>query len=85
MIREIKVRLVETRTSEECGCPEEVHIVGCVETVIHMEPNGDVHCIMDNGDGQAEMTFVDFKDLDEARDIVLGWAKAMLFSRYGWV
>lgn len=82
--QEIKLLLEEVRASEECGCPEEVWLVGHVETTIHVEPNGHIHCIMDAGDQQAEMTFHDLPSLDVARDLVLGWAKAMLFSNYGW-
>jgi hypothetical protein len=75
--------LLEKTRSEECGCPEERWLVGGIETTIHEEGDGTVHCILDDGNAQAEMTFR-FASLEEARDPVLGWARAMLFATHGW-
>lgn len=81
----VELQLLEARASEECGCPEELWLVGGCETTIHVEPDGDMHCIIDNGSEAAEMTFQgSIGSLDDARDLLLGWAAAMLYSRTGW-
>lgn len=77
-------QLLERRASEECGCPEELWLVGGVETTIHEEGDGTVHCFMDSGDAQCEVVLHSLGTLDAARPVALGWATAMLYSTTGW-
>jgi len=82
---QVTVQFVEARASEECGCPEEHWIVGGIDTVIHMEENGEVHVHMDGGDaGETSLFMKGMACLDDCRDMALGWAKAMLFASHGW-
>lgn len=79
-----ELKLLERRKSEECSCPEEVWLVGNVECTIHEEADGSCHVIMDNGDAQSEMEFSNVGKLDDARDLLLGWARANLYAMRGW-
>lgn len=42
--------LLEARPSEECGCPEELWMMASLEVIIHLEPDGTGHILIDAGD-----------------------------------
>jgi len=49
-------KLVECRLSEECGCPEELWLMGNIEVTIHLESDGSGHIIVDAGDWEHDFT-----------------------------
>jgi len=62
-----RVRTLEKRHSEECGCPEEhFEIYGFAEVIIHMEPDGSGEAFIDFGDWQEEKEF-QCADIDDLR------------------
>lgn len=42
--------LLEQRPSEDCGCPEELWLMGNLEATIHLEADGTGHIFIDSGD-----------------------------------
>lgn len=42
--------LLEQRPSEDCGCPEELWLMGSIEVTLHMERDGSGHILLDGGD-----------------------------------
>jgi len=62
----------------DCGCPEEIWLLGGLELHIHFEPNGDVDAFADGGDwGEAETTVEGFTP-EAGRVAVFAWAASLL-------
>ena len=51
--------LIEARASEDCGCPEEVAVIGMFDVIIHLEEDGTGDMFMDCGDWEHDVTFSD--------------------------
>lgn len=60
-------KLIEARASEECGCPEELWLVGTLEVLIHLEEDGSGHIFVDTGDWELDIrvTTTGIEDLRE--------------------
>lgn len=68
----LHVDLLEQRPSEECGCPEEVWLMGGLEVTIHLEDDGTGHIIADAGDWDADVE-VECKGMEELRCKAAAW------------
>lgn len=47
---DFECELLEQRPSEECGCPEELWLMGNIEVTLHLEADGTGHILLDAGD-----------------------------------
>jgi len=74
----LNVEFVETRPSDECGCPEEEWLIGGVTLTIHAEPDDSLHAHLDAGDWDAEIFFSDAPTLDLIRPRVFDWAHGVI-------
>lgn len=67
------MQLIDTRTSDECGCPEEDWEIGMLSVTIHLEPDGSGHIFLDGGDwGEAEK-LVQCEGIEDLRSIAQEW------------
>ena len=64
--------LIEIRASEECGCPEELWLMGNIEVTIHLESDGSGHIIADAGDWEHDFT-VQCASMNDLRDQAAAW------------
>lgn len=67
---------VESRQSDECGCPEEDWIIGVLYTTIHPEPDGSGHILIDCGDWEDER-LVPTKSIEELRVAAVSWVESI--------
>lgn len=66
---------IESRLSDECGCPEEDWIIGMFYTTIHIESDGSGHIFIDRGDWEDEK-LVPTKSIEELRVAVVNWVES---------
>lgn len=66
-------QLIETRSSEECGCPEEHWLYLGVDLIIHEEADGRVHALLDAGDWDTDV-LLPYPSLEIAREPIFRWA-----------
>lgn len=64
--------LLEQRPSEDCGCPEELWLMGSLEVTLHLEEDGSGHVIADAGDWDGDL-FVDFTSMEDLRTKAADW------------
>lgn len=64
--------LVESRVSDECGCPEEDWLINGIHATIHMEPVSGGHIFLDCGIWEDEK-LVEAKSIEELRAAVKDW------------
>lgn len=64
--------LLEERPSEDCGCPEELWVMGSLEVTIHLEDNGEGHVIADAGDWDGDL-FVTCSGMADLRKQAADW------------
>lgn len=64
--------LLEVRTDEDCGCPEELWLMGDLEVTLHLEKNGQGHIHLDNQHWEDDK-FVACNDLVDLKIIALNW------------
>jgi len=64
--------LVESRKSDECGCPEEEWVIGLINVIIHVEPNDDSHIFIDTGDWDDER-LVSINGIEDLRKKAVEW------------
>lgn len=64
--------LLEARPSEDCGCPEELWMMGSLEVTIHFEENGEAHIFADAGDWDGDK-FVEVASMAELRKQAADW------------
>lgn len=69
-------QLIETRVSDECGCPEEDWIIGAMYTTIHMEPVSGGHILIDCGDWEDEK-LVECENMDQLRLKAVEWINSI--------
>ena len=69
----IEPTLLETRPSEDCGCPEEEWLFGGANLIIHEEADGQVHAFLDAGDWDTEVT-LPFPTLERGGAPIFAWA-----------
>ena len=62
----LKVKLVSSQPSEQCGCPEEDWVMDNVEVTIHLEEDGSGHLLFYGGDWEHDFE-VDCSDMTELR------------------
>ncbi|MAA93742.1 MAG: hypothetical protein CML22_07245 [Rheinheimera sp.] len=68
-------QLVETRTSDECGCPEEDWIIGLLYVTIHLEPGTGGHIFIDCGDWEDEK-LIECITMEELRIKAVEWVSS---------
>lgn len=73
---EVQTSLIEARPSEECGCPEELWMMGSLEVLIHFEADGSGHIIADAGDWQHDF-FADCADMSDLRQQAITWVNSL--------
>jgi hypothetical protein len=51
-------QFIESRLSEDCGCPEQDWVINGIYTTIHLEEDGGGHILLtdDGGDGPEKLT-----------------------------
>lgn len=64
--------LLEQRPSEDCGCPEELWMMGNLEVILHLEEDDSGHIIADAGDWEGDL-FVDRANMEELRRHAAEW------------
>lgn len=64
--------LLEKRPSEDCGCPEELWLMGSLEVTIHLEENGEGHIFADAGDWDDDL-FVNCSGMADLRKQAADW------------
>jgi hypothetical protein len=76
-IEKFKIRneFIESRKSDECGCPEEDWIIGMLFVTIHIEPDGSGHIFIDCGDWEKEK-LVPTNGIEELRLEAETWASS---------
>lgn len=70
---------VNARPSEECGCPEEEWLVAGLTLVVHLEPDGTGHAILDSGDWDAEEVFRRVATIDDVREAAFAWCDVFVW------
>jgi hypothetical protein len=68
----LQCQLLEQRPSEECGCPEELWLMGNLEVTIHLEDDGSGHIIADAGDWDADLD-VECDGMADLRSKAVQW------------
>jgi hypothetical protein len=66
-------RLIETRASEECGCPEEEWIFRGVEIVLHAEADGSGDVICHGEDWQHDILLPAPATMEDMRAAAFAW------------
>jgi|TARA_R100000687_G_C6409763_1_gene145888 hypothetical protein len=64
--------LIEERASEDCGCPEELWIMGSLEVTLHLEEDGQGHVIADAGDWEGDL-FTECSGIEDLRTHAADW------------
>lgn len=70
-----RYEFIESRKSDECGCPEEDWVIGQLYTTIHLEPVTGGHIFIDCGDWQREK-LVDCRSIEELRLKAVEWCNS---------
>lgn len=70
------MQLIAERASEDCGCPEEEWIMRNINVLIHFEPDGSGHIILDAGDWDDEAT-VRCSSMDDLREQAKAWVDSL--------
>lgn len=69
--------LIDTRASDECGCPEEDWVIGMLFVTIHLEPDGSGHIFLDGGDWGTDEKIVPCDGIEELRTLAHEWVDAI--------
>ena len=64
--------LLQERTSDECGCPEEDWDIDGVCVTIHLEPDDSGHIFLDTGDWDDEK-LIECNGIEDLRKKAMSW------------
>lgn len=66
-----------TSSIQDCGCPEEEWLIGNLEVIIHLEPDGSGHAFIDCGEWEADRHFSGVSDMEDLRRAAQAWVEAL--------
>lgn len=80
VIKMLQTELCFPETAPDCDCPFEHWHIGQINACldVHFEDDGSVHCILDVGDWDTEVTFDGIADMQTARIAAFAWAAPLI-------